>query len=264
MFPRIRHPGALEAARLLAVIVVISTAAAGTPGSFSPQASPPVQREITLEQRADIYMARKSYADAADYYYRALKQASFNDPALWNKLGIAFQQENKFRSARQAYSKATRADPNFADAWNNLGTVYFMEKKYRKSVPNYRRAIKLKSGAASFHMNLGTSFYHLKRFDEAVAQYRAAIEIDPKAAVQQSALGTAIHAGGADPEFYFYMAKAYASMSNAEAAVRYLRRALEDGFPAANEIGSDADFAKISQDPAYVELMRNPPVALKN
>jgi len=33
-------------------------------------------------------MARKSYADAADYYYRALKQASFKDAALWNKMEL--------------------------------------------------------------------------------------------------------------------------------------------------------------------------------
>ena len=70
---------------------------------------------------------------------------SFKDPVLWNKLGIAFQQENKFHSARQAYTKATHVDPNFAEAWNNLGTVYFMEKKYGKSVAYYQRAIKLKS-----------------------------------------------------------------------------------------------------------------------
>ena len=60
------------------------------------------------------------------------------------------------------------------------------------------------------------------------------------------------------------MAKAYASMGNAEAAVRYLRRALEDGFPGAKQVDDDPDFKKISQDPAYVELLKNPPVAIKN
>ena len=232
---------------------------AGTPSSGAPQA-----REITFEQRADIFMARKNYADAADYYYRALKQKSFKDAVLWNKLGIAFQQENKFHSARQAYSKATHLDPNFAEGWNNLGTVYFMEKKYGKSVSYYQRAIKLQGDHAAFHMNLGTSYYHLKKFDQAVEEYRTALGIDPKVAVQQSALGTTIHATGEDVEFYFYMAKAYASIGNAEDAVRYLRRALEDGFDDPKRLDEDADFKKISQYPAYIELMRNPPVAIKN
>jgi len=235
-----------------------------TPPQVSPPADVPAHRELTLQQRADIFMARKNYADAADYYYRALKQATFNDPALWNKLGIAFQQENKFHSARQAYTKATRVDENFAEGWNNIGTVFFMEKKYGKSVPYYQKAIKLKGDTAAFHLNLGTSYYHLKKIDEAVEEYRTALGLDPKVAVQNSAVGTAIHAGATDMEFYFYMAKAFASIGNAEESVRYLRRALEDGFKGAAQIGEDPDFKKISQYPDFVDLMRNPPVAIKN
>jgi len=209
-------------------------------------------------------MARKNYADAADYYYRALKQSSFKDPLLWNKLGIAFQEESKLRSARQAYAKATHANPNFAEGWNNLGTVYFLDKKYGKSVWYYQRAIKLKSDIAGFHMNLGTSYYHQKKFDQAVEEYRTALGIDPKVAVHQSQTGTTVSAGGADMEFYFCLAKAFASIGKAEDAVRYLRRALEDGYSDTKRIEEDPDFKKISQYPGYIELMQNPPVAIKN
>ena len=264
MNPRMRQPGPLAAILMIAVMVLFLSVAKGAQDSQPPQAPSPQHKEISLEQRADIFMARKSYADAADYYYRALKQVSFKDPALWNKMGIAFQQENKFHSARQAYNKATHVDPNFAEAWNNLGTVYFMAKKYGKSASYYQRAIKLKSNTAAFHMNLGTSFYHLKKYDQAVEEYRTALGIDPKVAIQQSRLGTTIHAGGADPEFYYYMAKAYASVGNAEDAVRYLRRSMEDGYGNAKQLGDDPDFKKISQYPAYIELMQNPPVSIKN
>jgi tetratricopeptide (TPR) repeat protein len=235
---------------------------APTPGV--PPAGVPQHRELTLEQRADIFMARKSYSDAENYYYRALRQASFKDAALWNKLGIAFQEENKFRNARQAYAKATHLDPGFADGWNNLGTVYFLQKKYGKSVEYYRRAIKLKGDAAAFHMNLGTSFYHEKKFLEAVEEYRTALGIDPNVLARQSSLGTVVHAGAPDVNFYFYMAKAYASIGDADEAVRYLRRALEDGFELSKQIDEDPDFKKISQYPAYIELIKNPPVAIKN
>src|ERR1035438_2227230 len=133
MNPRMRHPGPLAASLTIAVMVLFVSVAKSAQDSQPPLPPPPQHKEITLEQRADIFMARKSYADAADYYYRALKQASFKDPAVWNKMGIALQQENKFHSARQAYNKATHVDPSFAEAWNNLGTVYFMAKKYGKS-----------------------------------------------------------------------------------------------------------------------------------
>jgi tetratricopeptide (TPR) repeat protein len=264
MNPRMRHPGRLAATLMMAVMVVFPAIVNAAQDPPSPQAPPPQHKEVTPEERADIFMARKSYADAADYYYRALKQVSFKNAGLWNKMGIAFQQLNKFHNARQAYNKATRVDPDFAEAWNNLGTVYFMANKYGKSVSYYQRAIKLRGDTAAFHMNLGTSYYHLKKFDQAVEEYRTALGIDPKVAVQQSALGTTIHAGGADPQFYFYMAKAYASVGKAEEAVRYLRRSMEDGYGSPQQIGDDPDFKKISQYPAYIELMQNPPVAIKN
>jgi hypothetical protein len=60
------------------------------------------------------------------------------------------------------------------------------------------------------------------------------------------------------------MAKAFASIGRAEEAVRYLRRAFEDGFTDQKRIDEDPDFKKISQHPAYVELMKNLPVAIKD
>jgi tetratricopeptide (TPR) repeat protein len=234
------------------------------PAEGSPPAPSTPSKTLTLEQRADIFMARKNYADAADYYYRALKQSKFKDPVVWNKLGIAFQQVNKFHSARKAYTNATRVDKNFAEAWNNLGTVLFMEKKYAGSVKYYQRAVELKGDVAAFHMNLGASYSHLKKFEQTVEEYRIALGIDPNVVNQDAGVGTVIHASGADAGYYFYMAKAFASVGNAEEAVRFLRRALEDGFSDPKKIGEDPAFKKISQHPAFVELMRNPPVAIKN
>ena len=232
-------------------------------GLESPPAPPTAPKALTLEERADIFMARKNYGDAVDYYYRALKESSFKNPVVWNKMGIAYQVQNKFHSAQKAYTNATHVNHNFAEAWNNLGTLFFMEKKYERSVKYYQRAIALSADNASFHMNLGTSYYHLKKFDQAVEEYRTALGIDPKVMAQMSSTGTVIHASGADLEFYFYLAKAFASIGDAENAVRYLRRALEDGFKDQKRIDEDPDFKKISQYPAYVELMRNPPVAIK-
>jgi len=246
-----------------ALMVGFSSEQAGpAAGSLPARTTQPT--ELTLEQRADVFMARKNYAGAADYYYQALKQSSFKNPVVWNKLGIAFQQENNFHSARKAYTDATRLNKKFSEAWNNLGTVFFMEKKYGRSVKYYQRAIGLEDHNATFHMNLGTSYYHLKKFPEAVEEYRTALGIDPNVVTQESPVGTTIHAGGAGVEFYFYMAKAFASVGKAEEAVRYLRRALEDGFHDPKRIAEDPDFKKISQHPAFVELMRNPPVAIKN
>ena len=127
----------------------------------------------------------------------------------------------------------------------------------------YRRAIKLKGDVASFHINLGSSYFKLKKWDQAGEEYRAALGIDPKVLSPESRWGRWSTPVWPMWNYYFYMAKAFASKGDAEDAVRYLRRALEDGFTDRKQIESDPDFQKISQYPAYVELMRNPPVAIK-
>jgi tetratricopeptide (TPR) repeat protein len=218
---------------------------------------------ISLEERADIMMARKSYGDAADLYYRALKESKFANAVMWNKLGIAYQQQTNYNASRKAYNQAIHRRSGFSEAWNNLGTTYFMQNKFRKSVKYYLRALKLNPNSAPFHLNLGTSYYHMKEYKQAVDEYRTALTIDPNVLAERSKLGTVVQARGADVEYYFYLAKVFASLGRAEDAVRYLRRAFEDGFKDQKRIDEDPDFLKISKHPAYVELMKNRPVPIK-
>jgi tetratricopeptide (TPR) repeat protein len=270
---RIRTATLLVAILMLAGVAVLGVVsvvpARPTQGQLTPPPVPPAThdapaKELSLEDRADIYMARKNYSDAADYYYRALEQSNFKNATLWNKLGIAYQQQAKFHAAGKAYRNAAHLRKDYAEAWNNTGTIFFMENKFRKSVKYYRQAIELRPEDAAFHLNLGTSYYHLKKFPQAVEEYRTALGLDPNVLTEQSSLGTIIRARGTDTEFYFYMAKAFASIGRAEEAVRYLRRAFEDGFADPKRVEGDPDFQKISQYPAYVELMKNPPVPIKD
>ena len=226
--------------------------------------TPAKPRTLSFEERADIYMARKSYEDAVDYYYRALKQDHMANAVVWNKLGIAYQQLQNYHASRKAYNQAVRHQKDYTEPLNNIGTTYFVEKKYGKSVKYYLKAIKLNPDSGSYHMNLATSYLHMKKYKEAVEEYRTALTLDPDIFLRRSAFGTTIEAPrGADPEYYFYLGKVFASLGRPEEAVRSLRRALEDGFKDRKRILEDPDFMKISQNPAYVELMNNPPVGIK-
>ncbi len=226
--------------------------------------SPAKPRAISFEERADIYMARKSYEDAADYYYRALKQTNFENAVVWNKLGIAYQQLQDYPRARKAYNQAIRHRKDYSEPLNNLGTVYFMQDKYGKSVKYYLRAVTLNPNSASYHLNLGTSYFHMKKYKDSIEEYRTALNLDPEVFTERSVFGTTMQARGADPEYYFYLAKVFASLGRVEDAVRNLRRALEDGFKDRKRILNDPDLMKISQNPEYVKLMNNPPVGIKD
>lgn len=227
------------------------------------QETPPQTKLLSLEDRADIFMARKAYADAINYYQRALKQSNYDSAPQWNKLGIAYQQELSYRAARKAYERAIRVNKDFPEPWNNIGTTYFLENKFRRSLKFYRRAIQLNAQTAAFHVNLGTTYYRLKNYPECLEEYRTALNLDPSVLTERSSLGPVVETRSADPEYYFYVAKAFAALGRAEEAVRYLRRAFEDGFKDRKRIDEDPDFQKISQHPAYVELMKNPPVPIK-
>jgi tetratricopeptide (TPR) repeat protein len=219
-------------------------------------------RPVTLEERADIYLARKEYEDAVDYYRRALRQQG--SASLWNKLGIAYQLDMNLPSARKAYKQAAHQKSDFAEPWNNLGTTYYLQNKARKSVRYYKQAVKLRPEVASFHLNLSASYSRMKKFKEALEECREALQLDPNVLTEHSANAATVQARGTDVEFYYYLAKAFASMSRPDDAVRYLRRALEDGFKDMHRLDRDPDFQKISNYPAYVELRKNPPVAIED
>jgi len=235
-------------------------APSSTPALDTPQRKP--EAPISAEERADIFMARKAYADAVDYYARALRDLGAPKAVLWNKLGIAYQFQVDYRDARKAYHQAAKIQNDYAEPWNNLGTIYFLQGKYKSSVKYYVHAIALNPSSASFHMNLGASYTHMKRFPEAVDQYRQALLLDPNVLQEHSPVAPSIQAHGADKDFYFYMAKVFASLGRADESIRYLRHALEDGFRDYKRLDEDPDFAKISKVPEYIDLRKNPPVAI--
>lgn len=229
----------------------------------APQGPAQQAQPLSLEERADIFMARKAYADAADYYLRALKSRE-SDPVLWNKLGIAYQQQMNFNAARKMYNNAIHRRKDYPEPYNNLGTTYYLANKFKKSIKYYRKAISLNPDSASFHLNLGSSFYRIKKPKEAVDEYRQALMLDPNILNERSTTGTVVQARGGDVEYYFYLAKVFASLGRTEEAVRYLRRAFEDGFKEFKKLDEDPDFLKISQDPSYIALRSNPPVPIKD
>lgn len=250
-------------------------------GAQDHQAKPPVPAEnsqqktdqpasLSDEEQADLFMARKEYDKAVEYYSSAIKshpvpqQNRAHVAGLWNKMGICYQQELKYEKARKAYKRALRVKHDYAQAWNNLGTTFFLTRKPKKSIKFYRRAIKLRPLSASYHLNLGAAYFQRRKYKRAVKEYRAAIRLDPEILIRNSREGTAVQTRYADAKFFFYMAKIYASAGNSSEAIRYLRRAMEEGFNDEKRILSDPDIQKISKDPAFVALIKNPPVAIKD
>ena len=236
--------------------------------SASPQQIPPPvpdvpRRVLSMEQRANLFMVRKKYPEAVEFYRLALEKEPKN-ASLWNRLGIAWHQLGDIRQARKTYKRAYQVDRTSGEALNNIGTTYFVLNRNRKSIRFYLRALQLEPANPTFHLNLGTAYFHIGKYEKAAQEYRLAIEKDPGILSRSGNFGTSMQARSWDERMYFQVAKIMAALDRFPAAVRYLRRALEDGFGNFKKIENDPDFQQMAEYPPYVELLRNPPTAIQS
>jgi tetratricopeptide (TPR) repeat protein len=223
---------------------------------------PPPADDLTapeLEIKGDELRTEKNYADALDYYHAAMRKR--DSAILENKAGIAELQMLRYDLAKKSFERSIKLEPNYADAHNNLGVIHYVKRNYRKAVKSYSKAIKLREDMASYHSNLGTALFARQEYDKAAHQYMLAMEIDPNVFERRSMSG--ISAQLSSPEdrahYNYVIAKSFASRGDTEHCLLYLRKALEDGFPAIKDVYKESEFAKVRKDPRFIALMESKP-----
>jgi tetratricopeptide (TPR) repeat protein len=247
--------------------------AAGFPAQFqgqqpaavaAEQAAPAIETgrpaPLTDEGRADIFMARKMFREAAELYLSIKPQTWI----LLNKTGIAYHQMGELDTAKGYYERSIRMKKDYAEALNNLGAVWYAKRNYRRAVSFYEKALKLHPKSASMHSNLGTAYFARKRYDRAAEQYRIAMELDPDVFENRSTQGVLLQERTVEEraKFNFYLAKTYARTGQAERALLSIRKALEFGFKEKSKFMEDDDFAKLRELPEFAELMKLEPRVL--
>jgi tetratricopeptide (TPR) repeat protein len=205
-------------------------------------------RDAALD-RAALDMIHKDYADAAEVYKTLLKETP-NDAKLWNRLGIALQQENLFNDALKSYQRAAKLDSKGGDAWNNMGTVYFQETKWTKSVRSYKKAITLDPQNATFYSNIGLAYLNSNKIPEAYAAFQHALELDPEVFEHRGRVGSIIqhHSAGDYGKLFFLLAKSFASNGNAERCAYYLKKARDEGYAEIDAVKTDPAFKGVLND----------------
>ena len=228
--------------------------------STQQQAAPPNPATLTPRQiaelKADILMARKMYAEAIEAYEELLKSEPKNAELL-NKIGVGYSNLTKLDSAKKYYERAIKANPKFSAALNNLGTVHFYQKKFHRAIKTYERAIALRPDSATFYGNMGHAWFADKKYPEAIAAWGHALALDPQVFEQRGQGGTILQASSVEQRsvFYFYMAKTYASLGNAERCARFLKRAIDEGYKNIAGIEKDPAFASVINDPLVREVL---------
>ena len=232
----------------------------------SPQAQPPspaqsstivVRPDLSEEQMADLYMARKEYREASQLYKRLADQNPQNAVYL-NKLGISLHQQAALGPALKYYERAVKADPSYADAENNIGTIYYQRKKYGKAIKAYQKAIAIRSDMPVLYSNLAYAYFEDKKYEEAIASFRQALALDPQLFERNSSRNGSIlqdRTVADRGKFYFLLAKSFAQAGNLDRCLVYLRKAKDEGYKQLAAINMDPSFAAVIKNPAIQEIL---------
>lgn len=215
----------------------------------------PTVRDLGLERRADIFMARKMYREAGDAYREAIRQEP-NSAKLFNKLGISYHQLMLLNNARREYERAWKLDKSYSQALNNLGTVYHAQGSYRRAIRTYKKALDVSPYSASIYSNLGTSYFARRKYKDASKAYFQALQLDPNVFETRGTFGTLLQERSVANrgKYYYFMAKAYAGVEHWERTILYLRKALEEGFGSSRKIASDDAFIGMHELPEFQRL----------
>ncbi len=100
-------------------------------------------------------------------------------PEAMYQLGRYYQGQNRFDEAINAYSKALKADPGFAEANNGLGVIYSRQGKYLEAIGAFQAAIKSAPKAAHLYSNMGYAYYLHGQYAESVKALEQATALDP-------------------------------------------------------------------------------------
>jgi tetratricopeptide (TPR) repeat protein len=228
----------------------------------TPSEQPVVTTELpedvpSLEQRGDLYMVRKYYAEAVRIY-RRLTELEPRNALFRNKLGIAYHQMLDFNSARREYQRAVQLNPQYAQAINNLASVEYARKRFRSAINTYIKALKLTPGDAVIYSNLGTAYFAQEEFEYATQSFRYALMLDPEIFRRSGRVGTIVQQrSDQNPAvFNFYMAKTYASTGNVEETLQYLIKAWEEGYPEIRRTVLEDEVIKfLAVEPRFEQLL---------
>jgi len=253
---------------VLTISLFLSPFGFSTPESQAqePAAAPPAPTQDLEkprnpeETRANILMARKQYSEAVPIYLRLIQQEK--DPLrkslLYNRIGIAYQQQGMFSLAKRNYERAAKSDRTNASAVNNVGTVHYQNKKFKQAIQTYKKAIAIDPNLAAVYSNLGYAYFADKKYELAMDTLRHALELDPTVFERGASSGTLLQDRSVTNRglFYFLLAKSFAMSSNAERCAHYLRKARDEGYAQFTSATTDPAFATVRQDPQVREILQ--------
>lgn len=166
-----------------------------------------------------IYQKQGQNEQAVVYFREALAHYRLEETEAraqtWNHLGTAYQAQQKYDTAIDAYLQAIALDETYFDPRANLGNLYVRLERYNDALAAYRQAVDIDPAAAPPWLGLGAVYQTLKNYPEAVSAYQQAIALNPDAA-----------------DAYYNLGQINEIQENYPAAAKYYQQAIARYLPA--------------------------------
>lgn len=185
------------------------------PKAARPAQSPKVK---ALEKQGDSLFNAGNFLAARAKYSEAIKLYS-DSPTLFNARGQTKLKTESYYEAIGDFTSAIELDSTFSNGYNNRGLAKFNLKDANGAVADYTKALKYKHSIIVLR-NRGSAYLNLQKWTEAADDFNEALKID-----------------SIDHQALYKYGIAQAQLQHYELALRFYKRAIENGFPL-NEVNN--------------------------
>jgi eukaryotic-like serine/threonine-protein kinase len=209
--------------------------------------------------------------------FQKVTEITPDNPVGYLDVGSWYLREGKWSESIPQFQKALTLTPD-PDTYSNLGTAYFFMKNYDDATRMYEKAAEMRPNDEVLLGNLGDSYRWSGHSDKAADAYGKAIsmafqelQVDPQSASIMGDLGLLYAKKGDtanalqyikqarsikpdDLQLMYSEAQVKALIGNPEDALKSLRAALTNGYPA-QEAWNDPELQKLQALPQFSQLM---------
>jgi tetratricopeptide (TPR) repeat protein len=150
-----------------------------------------LHKNLILYRRMDLLSKESEYQDEA---VKRFIEKNKNSPRLKEalshyKLGLIYENGNKFSDATKEYDKAASALPDFAPAMLRRGMTYEVSRNLNQALRNYSEAGEVDPQYPLAFFSLGLGRKISKKLDEALESYKKCVALDPDCAAAHNNMG---------------------------------------------------------------------------
>ncbi len=235
------------------------------------------------ERTEEEKMIESMMGKAATFYYSGeyekaltLSEASISIKpdcqGAWIGKGAALGNLSRPEEALEAYTKAIEIKPDFHEAWNGKGLALVSLGRYAEALEAFNKAIEIKPDDHKAWLNKGVTLADLGRPEEALEAYNKAIEIKPDFHEAWTVKGITLadldrhdealkaynEAIEIKPDYqlgWYNLACLYSLKKEKEKALKYLLKAIENGYKNLSHIEKDSDLDYIRNEKEFQEII---------